>query len=697
MPAKKLPIINRELSWLSFNERVLQEAADPDTPLLERVKFLGIFSNNRDEFYRVRVATVKRMMKLGAKAKEVLGAMPAELLEQILTRVIRQQERFERIYEDIQKELSANNIFIINEKQLNHEQKEFVKSYFHNEVVSNLFPIIVDENKPFPYLKDKSSYLFVRLKVGGNKQKDKFAVIEVPTQTKGRFVVLSGEGEKRYVILLDDVIRYCAGEIFNVFGYTATEAYNIKLTRDAELDIDNDLSHSIVEKISRGLKARKKGNPVRLVFDGTMPEDMKRFLLKKLNFGKNDAPIPGGRYHNFKDFISFPDLGRKDLLYKKPEPLNHPDLKNPDASILQAIKRRDLMLIFPYHNYDHIISLLREASMDPSVESIKITIYRVADSSKIANALVNAIKNGKRVTVLVELQARFDEENNLYWSNKLQEEGATIIFGVPNLKVHSKIFLITAREKGKLIHYAHIGTGNFNEKTAKIYTDCSLLTCDKRITSEVQKVFDFFSDNYKTGSYSHLAVAPFNMRRTFVNLINKEISNAKSGKDAYIILKLNNLVDKSIIYKLYDASQAGVKIKLIVRGICSLACGVPGVSDNIEGISIVDKYLEHSRIFLFANGGEEKYFISSADWMTRNLDHRCEVAVPIYDKSIQKLLRHLLDIQLNGNVKARILDADLKNVYRRPGKGEKPFRAQEELYNYLKRIGTKDRELKSIL
>ncbi len=683
MSKTHLPYINREIAWLSFNERVLQEAADPTTPLIERVKFLGIFSNNRDEFYRVRVASVKRMLKLGKSAIPLIGGDPKEILDTILKKVIEQQNRFEEVYQEILKELARNNIFIINEKQLDLTQKNFVKEYFTEEIISDLFPIMVDENKSFPYLKDKSSYLFVKLAAAESKKKNKFALIEVPTKNISRFVVLPAKANKKYIILLDDVIRFCLNDIFAVYGLNAIEAYNIKLTRDAELDIDNDVSQSMMEKIAKGLKQRKKGLPVRLVYDGSMAKDMLQFMMKKLNFGKKDAPIPGGRYHNFKDFISFPNLGRTDLTYNNPHPLNHKYLSSPNSSILNTIKHHDLLLIYPYQSFDHIISLLREASVEPSVENIKITLYRVADSSKIANALINAIKNGKQVTVVVELQARFDEENNIYWANKLQEEGATVIYGVPKLKVHSKLFLITAREKNKIVQYAHVGTGNFNEKTAKIYTDCSLITCDKRITDEVSNVFAFFTDNFKIGTYKHLAVSPFNMRKTFIALINKEIAHAKAKKTAAIFIKVNNLVDREMINKLYEASKAGVKIKLIIRGICSLACGVEGVSDNIEGVSIVDKYLEHSRIFIFANGGEEKYFISSADWMSRNLDNRCEVAVPVYDREVQKQLKAIIDIQLSGNTKARILDKKLSNKYKVPVGRQKKVRAQEELYNFL--------------
>lgn len=685
MQKPKIPYINREISWLSFNDRVLQEASDSTTPLIERLKFLGIFSNNRDEFYRVRVATINRLSKLGKKAIAIYGDDPKELLQKLQRKVIEQQQRFEAIYQELLHELAKENVFIINEKQLNTEQQTFVKDYFHNEVVSTLFPIMVDENKAFPYMKDKSGYLFVRLIANSSRQKNKYALIEIPSKTTTRFIILPQEKNKKYIILLDDVIRYSANEMFSVFGYTVKEAINIKLTRDAELDIDQDVSKSMLEKISKSVKDRKKGLPVRFVYDSNMSREMLGFIMKKLGMDKKDNAIPGGRYHNFKDFIRFPNIGEKKLVYNHPPTLDHKYLENIHTSILQVIRQKDILLHYPYHTFDHIITLLREASIDPTVESIKITFYRVADSSKIANALINAIKNGKKVTVLVELQARFDEENNIYWANKLQEEGATVIYGVPGLKVHSKLFLITTRVNGKEIKYAHIGTGNFNENTARIYTDFSLLTADKNITEEITNVFDFYANNFKTGTYKHLAVAPFFMRQTFVNLINKEIENAKAKKKAYIILKMNSLVDKDMITKLYEASQAGVKITLIVRGICSLVTEIQGFSDNIKAYSIVDKYLEHARVFIFGNNGDEKIFITSADWMSRNLDSRSEVAVPIYSPEVKKQIKDIIDIQLSGNTKVRILDRLQQNFYITPKPGERKIRVQDEIYNYLKK------------
>lgn len=685
MKSKEFPYINRELSWLSFNERVLQEAADKTTPMIERLKFLGIFSNNRDEFYRVRVATVKRLAKLGRKALSVYGEDPKELLTRLQRKVIEQQNMFENIYQELLTELAHKNVFIINEKQLTSTQRIFVSEYFSNELVSNLFPVMIDDNKPFPYMKDKASYLYLKLEPMHESKKNRYALIEIPSRTVSRFVVLPSHGKKHYIMLVDDVIRFNTDRIFEVFGYNTVEAYNIKLTRDAELEMDNDVSKSMIEKISKSVKARKQGLPVRFVYDAAMPDDMLKYIMKRLGMAKKDNAIPGGRYHNFKDFIDFPTLGEKDLVYNHPVPLQHKNLANNPFTTLKAVRQKDILLHYPYHTYNHIITLLREASLDPTVESIKITLYRVADSSKIANALINAVKNGKKVMVLVELQARFDEENNIYWARKLQEEGARVIYGVPGLKVHSKLFVVTARENGKEVHYAHIGTGNFNERTSRIYTDFSLLTANKEIAGELNKVFDFYENNFKVQAFRHLLVAPFFMRKELMQLINKEIHAAKNKKPASITLKMNSLVDREMIGKLYEASRAGVHITLIIRGACSLVTDVEGWSDNIKAYSLVDKYLEHARVFIFHNNGDEKIFISSADWMSRNLDNRSEVAVPIYDADIRAQIKDIINIQLSGNTKLRIIDRKQENHYRKPKPGEKKVRVQDETYSYLKK------------
>ncbi len=690
MPKKKVVLINRELSWLAFNDRVLQEAEDNTVPLIERIKFLGIYSNNRDEFFRVRVATLKRIVK-HRKKSELMGENPQRILDKIQKVVIEQQNKFEHIYQVILKELDKNNISIINEKQLHSKQKQFVTAFFREKVMLTLFPIMLNKVAPFPYLKDHSGYLIIKLGFKTEKKKSKYALLEIP-DSLSRFVVLPKEKDKNYIMLLDDVIRFNLDYIFSNFEYDFIEAFNIKLTRDAEIDLDNDLSKSFLEKISKGLKQRKKGLPVRLVYDHAIAPDLLNFIMKKMKFNKHDNPIPGGRYHNFKDFISFPNVGNPELSYKKVVPLKHPDLKD-QPTLFKIIKKKDVLLTYPYQSFDHLIDLLREASIDPDVKSIKITLYRVAKNSNIVKALINALKNGKEVTAVVELQARFDEEANIYWSNKLQEEGAKVIYGVPGLKVHSKLFIIYRKENGSITKYAHIGTGNFNGDTAKIYTDHSLLTADKRLTDEVERVFTFYSDNLKTGSYSHLLVSPFFMRKELIKLINTEIKNASKNKNAFIFLKLNNLVDTQMIRKLYEASNKGVKIKMVIRGTCSLVPGVKGLSENIEAISVVDKFLEHSRVFIFCNDGKEKYFLSSADWMTRNLDHRSEVAVPIYDAGIQLHLKEIMDTLWNDNTKARILNIKQNNEYR-VAKKEIRIRAQEKIYNLLKPERSKTIEIR---
>ena len=671
-------LINREISWLSFNERVLQEANDHNVPLIERIKFLGIFSSNRDEFFRVRVATVRRMQKLGLKAKEISAESPKVLLDKIMKIVKQQQDMFEVCYATILQELENNDIHIIDEKQLNEAQGKFVKEYFREEVLPALVPIMLDNTREFPWLKDRAIYLIIRL-MSENK-KDRLALVEIPSDKISRFVVLPKEN--KHIILLDDVIRYCLKDIFFHFTYDHAEAYTIKMTRDAELNIENDVSKSLVKKIAESVKLRKKGDPVRLEYDEIMPLDLLRFLSRKLLILKKENFIPGGRYHNFVDFINFPNVGKSELRYKFPPSTDHPDLLN-NQSIFKIIKQKDILLSYPYQSYHHVIDLLREASIDPKVKSIQITLYRVARNSNVVNALINAIKNGKHVTAIVELQARFDEERNIFWSNRLQEEGAKVIYGVPGLKAHTKLFLITREEGGQLKHYAHVGTGNFNEDTAKFYCDHSLLTSNKRITQDIAEVFAFYSDNYKTGNYKELMVSPFTMRKKMLALIDKEIKNAKDKKPAWIFLKMNNLVDETMIYKLYDASRAGVKIRLIVRSTCALKPGIKDMSENIEAISLVDKYLEHSRVFIFCNNNDEKYFIASADLMARNLDNRSEVAVPIYDKGIQEELKKILEIQWSGNTKARILNATQDNKYRQPD-GKPKVRAQEEIYKFLK-------------
>jgi len=678
--SKKERIINRELSWLAFNERVLQEAMDTNVPLIERFRFLGIYSNNQDEFFKVRVATIKRMIDVAETLDGKKGKKPRKILNEIQKKVIQLRDKFEQTYASLIKVLAEHNIHIINEKKLNNEQAEYVRTFFQEEVLSVITPVMLHNVKKFPQLRDKSIYLAIHMTSSDTSVDPEFALIEIPADEIGRFVVLPPADKQRFIILLDDVIRFCLNDIFDILHYDKFEAFTIKLTRDAELDIDNDLTKSFLEKIDSSVTDRKKGQPVRFVYDSDMPKDFLDYFISTLKLGDEDNLIPGGRYHNFKDYMRFPNMGLKSLEYKPTPAVSHPDIK-PHKSILQVLDKKDLLLHVPFQKFDHYINLLREAAIDPNVVSISITLYRVASNSRVINALVSAAMNGKKVTVVIELQARFDEKSNIFWARTLEEAGARVLFGLPGLKVHSKLSLITRRENNKLVRYATVGTGNFHEGTANVYGDISLLTADPRITGEVNKVFNFFDTTYKTFKYKHLLVSPLYMRNRLNAMIDTEIRNAKEGKDAYIILKTNSLVDQDMIRKLYQANDAGVRIKAIIRGMCSLIPGVPGQSENIEVISIVDKFLEHSRIFVFCNNNEEKYYISSADWMPRNLDHRIEVACPIYDPALQMEIRDILEIQIRDNVKARIIDESQDNRYRQSDEKRK-VQSQMELYKY---------------
>lgn len=677
---EKIPFVNRETSWLHFNGRVLQEAADTRNPLIERLRFLGIFSNNRDEFFRVRVATLTRMIKVD-RLHHTLTLNPRKVLKEINDIVISQEKDFIRIYQEIVDELRNQDIFIINETQLTDEQGMLIRKYFQEEVRVFLYPMMISNLKDMSSLRDKSIYLAVSLKKIKSSKSD-FALIELPTKTLSRFFILPQSGNKKYVMLLDDVIRYCLSDIFSVFGYDSFSAHTVKFTRDAELDLDTDVSKSFVEIMTESLKQRKRGNPVRFVYDNTIPESLLKTIIKRLDIRKDDPIRGGGRYHNFKDFMKFPNLGSKTLENDPLVPLRHRDLP-PNTSILAAIRKKDIMLHYPYQSFQYITDLLREASIDPKVRSIKMTIYRAAKNSSVINALINAARNGKYVTVFMELQARFDEEANISYTEQLQEEGVKVIQGIPGFKVHSKLILIRRKENSKDVFYANIGTGNFNEDTAGVYSDESLLTCHEKITADVANAFHQMEANYRPMRYKTLVVAPFLMRNHFLHLLSNEIRNASHGKKAWAIIKLNNLVDETIIKKLYKASQAGVKITLIIRGICVLIPGLPGLSDNIEAISIVDRFLEHSRLMVFANGGDPQYYITSADWMVRNFDNRIEVACPIYSKEIQHELMDILKIQLNDNVKARIIGPGEANAYRTMN--GTPVRSQIEIYNYFKR------------
>ncbi|MCK9422617.1 MAG: polyphosphate kinase 1 [Bacteroidales bacterium] len=683
---EKLPILNRDLNWLYFNGRVLQEAADERNPLLERLRFLGIFSNNRDEFFRVRVATLNRMLKVERMPYDT-PINPKKALKEIGELVQIQEHEFMQVYGNIVHQLGNHNIFIVNENQLTEEQGQSVLKYFHEQVRAYLFPIMISSLKDISSLRDKSIYLAVKLGRNDKALKEDYALIEVPTSTLSRFFILPSNGDKRYIMLLDDVIRYCLSEIFSIFGYNSFSAYTVKLTRDAEIDIDTDVSKSFLEVMKESLKQRKRGIPVRFVYDKSIPDDLLKIITKRLDITKDDPIRGGGRYHNFKDFMGFPNLGHRELENGTFVPLKHKDLPT-NRSILSSIRQKDIMLHYPYQSFQYIIDLLREVSIDPKVRSIKMTIYRAAKNSNVINALINAARNGKFVTVFMELQARFDEEANIYWTGRLREEGIKVIHSIPGFKVHCKLMLIRRKENNTNFYYAFLGTGNFNEDTAKVYSDMSLLTCNQKICADVDNAFHLMEENYRPYKFKTLIVAPFSMRNFFIKMLSNEIQNAKKGKEAWAIIKLNSIVDEVMVRKLYKASQAGVKIKLIIRGICTLVPGIPGISDNIEAISIVDRFLEHTRVIVFANGGDNQYFITSADWMIRNFDNRIEVATPIFDPVIKEQLKSFLEIQLADNVKARIIGPGKANQYKH---SDGPaIRSQVEVYKYLEGQMTKD-------
>ena len=678
----KRKIIVRDISWLAFNGRVLQEAGDQTVPLRERIKFLGIFSNNLDEFFRVRVATLRRMTELGSKEHMHLEHAPGKILNEINSKVTNQQNQFNRTWGIITEELTRRKIFILNEQQLNKEQQEFVLTYFSDYVRSNIVPLMLENLRVFPTLNDKSIYLACKLSKADGSVPQRFALVSVPTRLS-RFIILPSKENNNYLILLEDVIRFCLPQIFSFFGYDTFSSNIIKVTRDAEIDIDNDISTSLIQKIEKGLKNRKKGKPVRFIFDKEIDSDLLNYLIKRLGLSNKDNIQSGERIHNFKDFMDFPDsVFQKKNSRKKP--FIHPLLKNVN-SVTEVILQRDVLLNFPYHSFDSLIDILREAAIAPDVLSIKITCYRLAKESNIINALTNAVRNGKSVTVILELRARFDEEANLEWKVILEEAGVKVFVGLPNMKVHAKLCLIKKRTNNHTIQFGFVSTGNLNGRTSLVYGDHCLLTSNRQIMSDMSRIFNYL-ENPKNiqilKSSFKLMVSPVYMRKHLNSLVDKEIKYAKENKQASIFLKLNSLSDEELIIKLYEAAKAGVKIKMVIRGICCMFTQNKKFKKKIKAISIVDEYLEHARVMIFHNGGKEKYFISSADWMVRNIDHRIEVACPIYDKTIQQEIKEIMNIQLSDNVKARILDNDLSNIYVN-AEGENRIRSQIETYNYL--------------
>jgi len=673
--------VNRDLSWLQFNARVLQEANDENIPLIERIRFLGIFSNNLDEFFKVRYATIKRIDEAGKTGKSVLGMSASDLLEKITQVVIKQQSYSLDILNDIQDQLKKEKIHIINEDEIAKSQHAFVKNYFFHQVSPALVVIILSDEVELPNLKDSAAYLAVKMVLSNNNRQ--YALIEIP-KTIDRFVVLPKEDENDYIIMLDDLLRYCLKDIFNIFDYTSISAHMIKITRDAELDFDNDLSKSFIRKISDSVKHRQVGEPVRFVYDKTIDDETLQYLMHKMGIDSKDSVIPGGRYHNRRDYMDFPSLGRTDLLYQKITPLTVKGLSLQD-SIFKSISKKDYLVYTPYHTFSYVVKFLREAALDPKVKTIKITIYRLAQISHVASSLMNAAKNGKKVTVSIELQARFDEQANIEYAEQMEQDGVNLTLGVKGLKVHSKMCVIEREEDDNIVRYGFISTGNFNESTAKIYTDFTLFTADQKILKDIDKTFDFFEINYQILRYKHIFTSPHYTKSKLFSLIDREIEIAKLGMPASIKIKLNSISSYVMVDKLYEASRAGVKIQMIIRGICCLVPGIPGMSENIEVISIVGKFLEHTRLLIFGNNNNPKVYISSADWMTRNIDNRVEVTCPIYDEDIKKELQDIFEICWSDNVKARIINEKQDNVYKRNDLPK--VRAQFATYDYyLKKL-----------
>lgn len=678
MTKDKNSYINRELSWLKFNDRVLQEAADESVPLIERFRFLGIFSNNLDEFFKVRYATVRRIDEAGRGGKSELGIKASELLEIITNSVIKQQSTSLDILANIGEKLQNEGVFLVDEKTIKKDHHDFIKNYFIQQISPALVTIVLNDSLELPVLKDISAYLAVKMKLkSGLKQ---YALIEIP-KTMNRFIVLPSIRDKSYVMILDDLLRYCLDDIFNIFNYESITANMIKITRDGELDFDSDLSKSFIEKLSNSVKDRQIGDPVRFVYDKTIDEETLVFLMSKMGIESKDSVIPGGRYHNRRDYMGFPSLGRTDLLYKKIIPLQVKGLSIHN-SIFSSIAKKDYLLHTPYQTFSYVVKFLREAALDPQVKSIKITIYRLAQISHIASSLINAAKNGKRVTVVIELRARFDEQANIDYAEQMQDEGVNLVFGVPGLKVHSKICVVERGEDHDIKRYGFISTGNFNESTAKVYTDFTLFTANQKVLKDINKVFNFFDTNYLIYRYKHIMTSPHYTKSKVFALIDTEIANVKNGKPSFIKLKLNSISSYKMIDKLYEASQAGVKIQMIVRGICCLVPGIKGMSENIEVISIIDKFLEHTRLYVFCNDNDTRVYISSADWMTRNIENRVEVSCPIYQDDIKQELLDVFDICWSDNVKARVIDSSQSNKYRTNSNVK--VRAQFALYDYFK-------------
>jgi polyphosphate kinase len=674
-----LNLVDKELSWLAFNERVLQEAENPSTPLIQRVRFLGIYSSNRDEFYRVRVADVRRLANLTSGGKK---QQYDDLLHRINERVLKMQKRFDDCYRQMMKELAKNRIYLVDETQLTETQLESVVDYFNDQIANYLDPFFIDEFAELPTLNDASIYFAIELRLSDDSMR--YGAVSIPSNRLPRFIKIPPRNGKRETvfIVLDNIIRTCLPLIFRgLLDIQSARAFTFKISRDAELELGEGITQNHIDRVSSSLRRRTQADAVRFVHDRAMPEELVGMITRKLKMGKYDSYTPGGRYHNAKDFISFPNVGPARFLYPSLKPIK---FQTHGHHIFDAIQQRDIMLYYPYHDFHTVIDLLCTAAIDPQVKSIHISLYRVASDSLVAAALINAVRNRKEVTAVVELQARFDEQANISWAQKLTAAGVNVIFGVPGLKVHSKIISIVRQEAGTPRYYSHVGTGNFNEKTANLYCDISLFTANQEIGRDVAHVFDFIKHNYKRHHFKHISVSPYNNRPTLIEAIDREIEWARQGKTAKIQLKCNNLVDTEVVTKLYEASAAGVEVQLIIRSMCTLVPEQPGRSENIKAISIVDKYLEHARIYIFHNNGDPRYMISSADLMTRNLDYRVEVTCPIYDTGHQAFLQELFNIQWRDNVKARSLANDQSNKIANQERKRK-VRSQDALQRFIAR------------
>lgn len=682
---QKIPYNDRDISWLSFNYRVLQEAKDPNVPLLERLKFLAIYSSNLEEFFKVRIAYHRSLLRLGKKVRKSFQLKPNQaVLDTLIATVQEQQDEFSAIFnKEIIPGLKKYNVYIKHWQELNEEQNQFIETYFQKNMLPFVQPVLLMKQSIRPFLTNAALYLAVEMtKKTKGKEETQYAIVKVPSDYLPRFIELPSKKGKYEVILLDDIVRYNISFIFP--GYAIKDSFSIKLTRDAELYIDDEFEGDLIEKIKTQLHKRNQGAATRFVIDRTMSKDMTQYLSGIFHLKKEDIQKEG-RYHNNFDFFGFPNFGLSNLQDSPLPTLIHPELEN--VNILEKIKEKDFLLHYPYQSYEPVVQFFEQAAKDPDVTEIKIIQYRVARKSRIMNALMEAALSGKKVTAFVEVKARFDEEANLRWAKRLENAGVKILYSFPGLKVHSKLALVRKKTEQGIERSCYLSTGNFHEKTTLLYSDLGLLTADKRLTEDVEKVFEFLETFKKPEQpLQHLLVGQVNLRVSLYACIDNEIARAKAGKKAHIILKMNSLEDPPMITKLYEASQAGVKIDLIIRGIFCLVAGKKGWSENINAISILDRYLEHARIFYFYNGGERNIYLSSADFMRRNLNRRIETAFPIYDENLKKEIRDFLQIQLKDNVKARILDENHSNHYKKDDR-PMPVRAQVEMYHYLKRKG----------